>query len=187
MLSYIFKNPAHALYFKIHLWVFKNVYCLHKLQFYQAGTCLGQLLTLFTYTIIFTLLPTFLSSKINCLYFFNFTPNSDWPTQFSILKTYKNNKPLEWDIKGTEVALEYCTWPGQVLLFMGSHHCSRVTSKWTLVTCTHCIWKKKKSLGNTVHHNRTFLLLPANGSQTQKNASLVKSQQSKQWGVIKQK
>jgi len=42
---------------------------------------------------------------------------------------------------------------------------------------------KKKSLGNTVHHNRTFLqdrLLPANGSQTQKNANLMKSQQSKQ-------
>jgi len=43
--------------------------------------------------------------------------------------------------------------------------------------------KKKKSLGNTVHHNRTLMqdrLLPANGSQTQKNANLVKIQQSKQ-------
>jgi len=43
--------------------------------------------------------------------------------------------------------------------------------------------KQKKSLGNTVYYNRTFLqdrLLPANGSQKQKNANLVKSQQSKQ-------
>jgi len=50
--------------------------------------------------------------------------------------------------------------------------------------------KKKKSLGNTVHHDRIFLqdrLLPANGSQTQKKANMVKSQKSKQLGLIKQK
>jgi hypothetical protein len=42
---------------------------------------------------------------------------------------------------------------------------------------------KKKSPGNIVHHNRTVLqdrLLPANGTQTEKNANLVKNQQSEQ-------